>query len=246
MINRLNARRSAFTALVLGWLMVSISVADDEPKATNDQKETDQQLLDDLQNDLLEGIELDGPAADERKEHEDPSKGRDAGPKDGDELRGGADEDPLTAIGRRMLEVEKRLAREDSSVATQAEQKKILADLKKLIDNAQRQKGSPSASSGSNGKTTAPKQLTRQPGGKDDASTQAGATVESTERLGKATAKKADPKEIRERIEATWGVLPEQVREQMRHAAEDDFLGDFELMIENYFKRLAERGANST
>jgi hypothetical protein len=230
--------------MILGctWMVcaASLAVAEDDTQQAANNQQTDQQLLDDLQNDLLEGIELAKPP-NEVKKNDQPSRDAKTKPLS---IGGATDGDPLTAIGRKMLDVGRRLAQEDSSLATQAQQKQILEDLKKLITNAQQRKGSSSARGGSSTKTTAPKQLGKTPSGQKDSSAKAGATVESTERLGKADSKKVDPAEIRQRVEASWGVLPEQVREQMRHAAGDDFLGEFELMIENYFKRLAEPEVN--
>jgi hypothetical protein len=242
----MNHPRTSLRIILALMLVVGVSgrtlAEDDKPKP--EKKKADQQLLEDLQNDLLEGIELDlPPKKDEKKnKHDKPNQPQDE-PVDGtgdSAAVGGGDEDPLTTIARKMLDAGQRLAREDSSDQTQALQKQIAADLKKLIANAKKRQGSSSASGGSKTKTTAPKKIGKKPGGKNDASARAGATVESTERLGKADAKKADAEQIRQRVEASWGVLPEQVREQMRHAAGDDFLGEFELMIENYFKRLAE------
>lgn len=230
----------ALATILLAGIARCAVAAEGEVAKPADTSDTDRQLLDDLQNDLLEGIDLDLP-----NDAKAPTPaGNDKTANGTSPADSGGDEDPLTAIGRRMLDVGARLAREDSSTATQDKQKKILADLEKLIENAQRQRGSSSAKGGNSAKTTAPKKLAKKSGGNNDASARAGATVESTERLGKAAAKKVDPKEIRDRIEATWGVLPEQVREQMRHAGGDDFLGEYELMIENYFKRLAERAGN--
>ena len=220
-----------------------IGFADDKAKdATSD---SDKQLLEDLQTDLLEGIELDLKPDDDKSgnkpsQPELPKDDDATGPRTGSS----ADEHPLTPIGRKMLEVEDRLGRRDSSAATQAMQEQIVAELQKLIKNARRRRGSGSAHGGSAGKTTPRAGLGKKPGGKSGSAARAGAIVESTERLGRAAAKKVDPKDVQQRVEASWGVLPEQVREQMRHDAGEDFLGEYELMIENYFKRLAESESN--
>ena len=229
-------------ALTLGICIVTF--ADDKPEAA--ASDSDKQLLEDLQTDLLEGIELDPKPSEKKpsKEIRQPDLPEDDDPSSTKSAGGSPDEHPLTPIGRKMLDVEDRLGRHDSSGDTQAMQEEIVKELQELIKNARMRKGSGSSSGGKSGKTTPRAGLGKKPGAKSGSASRAGATVESTERLGKAAAKKVDPKDVQKRVEASWGVLPEQVREQMRHSAGEDFLGEYELMIENYFKRLAESDGN--
>jgi hypothetical protein len=60
------------------------------------------------------------------------------------------------------------------------------------------------------------------------------------ERQGRAEAAQLDMDELRDMIEEIWGHLPGRAREQMQNAQVEGFLPEYELLIEEYFKRLAE------
>jgi hypothetical protein len=62
---------------------------------------------------------------------------------------------------------------------------------------------------------------------------------ESRSRQGESQpASLADRKAL---VRDLWGHLPPQIREQMLQAHSDEFLPKYELEIEKYFRRLAER-----
>jgi hypothetical protein len=42
-------------------------------------------------------------------------------------------------------------------------------------------------------------------------------------------------------MKALWGQLPQRARDQMLQSAPEEFLPEYELELEKYFKRLAEQ-----
>ena len=65
---------------------------------------------------------------------------------------------------------------------------------------------------------------------------------ESEDRVRKDERKQVqlDPAAQEELLKRVWGLLPEKDREQMRQAAGDQFLPEYESLIIRYFRRLAE------
>jgi hypothetical protein len=51
---------------------------------------------------------------------------------------------------------------------------------------------------------------------------------------------RADAQQMQGLLKDLWGQLPEKAREQMLQTSPEQFLPKYELMIEQYFKRLAE------
>ena len=65
---------------------------------------------------------------------------------------------------------------------------------------------------------------------------------DSTERLGKDEARKAALEKMKSLLkEDIWGELPPKDREQMLQLSPEQFLPKYELLIEEYYKRLAEQ-----
>ena len=49
---------------------------------------------------------------------------------------------------------------------------------------------------------------------------------------------------MRGMMKRLWGELPERQREQMMQMPLEEFLPEYELMIEDYFRRLSEKNTN--
>lgn len=169
--------------------------------------------------------------------------GEDAGaPADADD-----EQDPLARLSRRMREVESRLRGGKSDADTLQRQDKIAADLAALIEELERrqqqqqQQQSKSPSSGTKSERERVEQPTGgQPGG---GAPQPKPAQDSTDRVGKATAERPDPAAMDALLKNVWGELPERLRQQMLQSSVEQFLPKYELLIEDYFRTLAEEQA---
>ena len=151
------------------------------------------------------------------------------------------DENPLVEVARQMREVEGLIAESESGARTQGIQRQIVASLDELIERARSccKSGKPSPSS----PKVAPRRQVNQPKAKPKPG------------RGKPTQKRvSDPKtqpgqaapgpiardQMTELIKRVWGELPESEREQMLEWAGEEFLPKYQVLIELYFRRLAE------
>lgn len=218
-----------------GVLTVSLSAprargADDADPERIDQT-LESELLDDLKNDLFEGLE--------EELSEKPWQGQDDL---GEDVHQADEKDPLVRIGRRMQDVQERIARAGSPRETQQLQEKIVADVEELIRQA-RQRNKQSSSGASSGKAGSRRSKVRQPKRQSAGSSRRDSrkpASDSTGRLGRAESAQVDREAMREMLRDLWGHLPERTREQMLQSSEDKFLPKYEVLIEKYFRRLAE------
>lgn len=159
------------------------------------------------------------------------------------ELTGGEDigeeaQSPLLRIRRRMKLVEELLASQATSQETQELQTLITDELAALIEQGNKQGES---GSGSRRKSATGKQSqSANPMGEGTGEAKAGLPRDSSQRLEKSQGTApttADPRELMSRL---WGHLPEKVREQMLNAPIEQFLPQYEKLIQAYYKRLSE------
>ncbi|MBX3412653.1 MAG: hypothetical protein KF708_08195 [Pirellulales bacterium] len=158
------------------------------------------------------------------------------------------EENRLGRVARTMREVENRLTRSKTDQETRELQTKIVSDLEQMIDEAMKQakrSKSKSSSSGSSGEQQArrskPEQAQQENQQKQQGEPQDDRPAsDSTERLRADRALRPDPGQVRERMKHLWGHLPEREREMMLNASIEQFLPKYELLIEQYFRRLAE------
>ena len=175
-------------------------------------------LLGDLESDLLKDLEATSNPA-------------------GEDLGAPSEQDnPLVKIMERMRRIEQRIAETDAAAGTQRIQTDVLTDLSSLIrllqsQQSQRKRGGKPSGDAKAGDTAAGK-----PSDKPSA--------DSTDRLDKATNKKADRLAPDQLVKEVWGHLPPQVVEQMTRQSIDKFLPKYEQLIEDYFRRLAESSAD--
>jgi hypothetical protein len=163
---------------------------------------------------------------------------------DGEDLgQPGEDQDPFNRIARRMKQVESRIAHDQAGTDTQQKQQQIMADLSALIEklNQQCQCQGGECKPGDKPQDSERSKPGKgsKPGGSKSASNPA---RESSDRLRNepATNPNTNAEAIRQNMKDAWGNLPLRLREQMMQASVDEFLPKYELMIEQYFKRLAE------
>jgi len=157
------------------------------------------------------------------------------------------DENPLLEIARLMQVVERQVGQADSGPQTQQRQKQIVDSLNELIKQARKvcQQAKPSDTPS---QKVAPRQQVAQPrqdpsrGGQKRGSKPAHT---SNARPGQADAHHPNMGQMRAVLRRLWGKLPQRAREQMLELPVEQFLPKYELMIEEYFKRLAEeKGVN--
>ena len=195
------------------------------------------------------------PATDEEllKEldaQDDPSVGQKQ-EKDGEDL--GEKADPLTRIGSKMRQAVTLIDREKLSEKTTLLQDEIVQDIDTLIKEQKKKMKQQQQSSSQSQQKQKSQRSSVKPQGQKASQQQQGdggeqqqkskdPNQESTERLGKNELKapQLDPAAQEELLKRVWGLLPEKDREQMRQAAGDEFLPEYESLIIQYFQRLAE------
>jgi len=184
-------------------------------------------------------------------EQDDPSVGP-SKEKAGDEL--GQNADPLTRIGTKMRQAVTLIDRDKLSEKTTSLQDEIVKDIDELIkqqkkkmqqqqqSSSQSQKDQQSSRSAvkPQGKQAQQKQSQKQGAGTGEESKQAAKESDESLRKNEQKAVKLDPAAQDELLKRVWGLLPEKDREQMRQAAGDEFLPEYESLIIRYFRRLAE------
>jgi hypothetical protein len=239
-------------AVAIVWHSANISIAAaEEPKSEKPpaavekpaRKSVDDSLLDDLDNELLEGL------GDIKKSV--PKKSPDAGtpepnplePTDGEDVgMPSAEEDPLGHISQEMRRAERLIPERDKHAQAEQVHRQIVDDLAKLIDQAEQQRARQRAAKSRRQQETARRQSPGQP---KSSSPEAGKTsnnpaADSTDRLGRAEDARPDPALFKGLLKDTWGNLPERDREQMLQSSRERFLPQYELLIERYYRRLAE------
>jgi len=242
---------------VLHFLLVGIvwlvGQAHWPPALAGEPRSLDDQLLDDLMTDPLDPDverELFSPA--------DPGAGAEPKPPSDqptDELNeqllrelGAAaapeDESPLLGIARQMRRVEGRIAQSDSGSTTQDLQQDGVASLEKLIEQA-RKRCQQCQASASPSQAVAMRQPIKQPGkkpGSGRGKPNPKPVQDSNAKPGTAEARRPDREEMESLVRGMriWGELPENERQQMINAWIEEFLPKYRLLIEEYFKRLAE------
>ncbi len=225
--------------------------ADDQPAqvppASDSQgfDQLDAELFEDLQRDLERDLPAAAPAG---QMPEDT-------PAEPDAESPAADPDeathPLAQVGQRMRQAQHQLGQRQVGEATQAIQQRIVADLEQLLRQMNRRKqGGGSSSQESPEQQASRRSQTQpnsggQPGGNGQGAADSGPARDSTDQLRQQTPEQAAA-ERQELLKDLWGHLPERVREQMLQASMDQFLPKYQLLLEEYFKRLvrSRRGSD--
>ncbi len=178
----------------------------------------DQQQLDDLDRQLLEGLGEDfSPAAEPE-----------------------SSEDPIFRLNRLMREVEERIAREGADQEVLDRQQKIADELARLIRELQEQRRQQGRSSASRSSARRQRvQQPRQPSGRQSA--QDAPARESADKLRERQAGKPDSRQLEELFKDVWGNLPEKERERLMQSYREEFLEAYRLEIEAYFNALVKR-----
>jgi len=152
------------------------------------------------------------------------------------------DQEPLFGIARQMREVEGLISRSDSGPQTQDLEDRIVRDLEELIKRARRCCRQCKAAAGSASRRVAPRRATPQPGQKKPGGRKAGSKAVRNPNAAPGTSepRRPDMDEMIGVLKDLWGELPERARQQMLELPVEEFLPKYELLIEEYFRRLAE------
>ena len=200
----------------------------------------DKQLLDSLQNELLEGADDAGtegqsPAA---KGALPDSAGEDVGPEN---------EHPLSQIGKRMRVAGEQMEAVKSKSDAQALQQQIVRDLEKLIRELEKEcarcNGGSGSQKNSQAQTSQRGSVNQPKAGNSQAQNNQGSNKpaqDSTTRVGKNETRQPGPQELTHLIRDVWGQLPERARERLLQSPPEEFLPKYEVLIEKYYRRLAE------
>jgi hypothetical protein len=210
--------RSLQILVLLSFLSVTfVTNAPAIAQSPGKSKPLDQQLLDDLDRELLKGL----PSA----KSPPTSRGENRANEENDKSK-----NPLANLAERMRGVQSRIARRDTSPATQSEQTQILSELDALLEqtNKSRQAGGKR-----NGSGTA--QTER---GSGDAA--AGTPRDSTNRIERGDKQPTESVDVKDVLRRIWGHLPDKLRDEMQASFSEQFLPKYERLIEEYYKRLAE------
>lgn len=242
---------------IAGALLPTVTVVHAQQKPDKPvASDLDDALLKDLDNELLEGAgDLKAPPR-PKPAASKPDKPKAAADEpappaiDGEDVgMPGEDDDPLVHISQEMRSLEELIPRSGKRPHAEAIQNRVLEDLSRLIEQAESQRNQQKSSSqkkqeqqkqvAERKKQEQPEKQEQQSGGArgKDSSKPA---QDSTDRLGQAKEVRPDAEALRGMMKDSWGHLPPRAREQMLQNTPEQFLPQYELMIEKYYKRLAE------
>lgn len=191
------------------------------------------------------GIENDPPPSPDKEAK--PSKLDDELLKElgeGEDLGATGQEDPLGQISEQMKESETLLGQAKTGEETRRLQTSIVDSLAKLIENARKNQKQGQGKSGQGGKRRPGGEKSRSDsgsGGQDSEGTSPGvaSAKESSNDLREMKAQKGRGRSREDLLKDVWGNLPDKkLRERMRQSANDEFLPEYEIWIEQYFESL--------
>lgn len=151
-----------------------------------------------------------------------------------------AEGNPLVDIARKMRDVEQRIGKHDSGPDTQKNQQQIIAQLDRLIEQAKKSccgGGKPGEKQCEGGTSKRKKVVQSKKPGKGSSPSESSSSAAVKE---PAPPSRTDMEHMQVLLKRLWGELPERDREQMLQYPVEQFLPEYELMIEEYYKRLSE------
>ena len=212
------------------------------------QPALDDALLNELDNELLEGAGSlknrtqpkpapDSPPNEEQPPAQPPIDGEDVG-------QPSHDNDPLVHISDEMRSAETLIPKTSKREHAEQLQRQIIKELTQLVEQAERQQAQQQASSSKQGsaKKSAKRQGVKQPkpSAGNPAKNSSKPAQDSTDELRQSDSVAPDPELVKGLMKNSWGHLPPHAREQMLQSSPERFVPQYELMIEKYYKRLAE------
>jgi hypothetical protein len=161
----------------------------------------------------------------------DPTEGEDLG-----QPAGGTE---LARIEKQMQAAQSLLHQAKSPDRAGQAQQQVVADLDALIEKLSKQcQGGSCQSTGPNKPST---QRSQAAGAKPAAKPGRGSAParDSTTRIGRNDPGAVDPGDREQLVKDFWGQLPPHAREQLLQSHSDEFLPQYELEIEQYYRRLS-------
>ena len=143
--------------------------------------------------------------------------------------------DSWSQIGDSMRNVEGRIAAGDLGKETQQLQKIIAQDLAKLTKQLRQQSSNSSFQPGTGAASSSSSQ---NPDSQPDSTKPA---TDSTARIGQDSGTQAESEEAEMLMDRLWGQLPARIQTQLRGAAVDEFLPKYQLLLEQFYRRLGEQ-----
>lgn len=137
-----------------------------------------------------------------------------------------------------MQQVQGLVGKAETGEKTQQLQAGIVARLDELLKAARQKQQCKGGQSSS--KEAAPRQSSAQPPPKTPGQGKPKSPKTAKAQPGKPGGYRPNMAEMNEVLKRVWGELPEREREQMLELPVEEFLPKYELLIESYFKRLAE------
>ncbi|MGE3409548.1 MAG: hypothetical protein AB7I37_22210 [Pirellulales bacterium] len=245
-------------ACAFGRALADEPIADEPAAEEADVKETDgkqatiEEKADSLDDELLKSLGEDGdddvggltnkPALDEESDSLDDELMRGLDDADSEEQDG---ENPLVRIGRQMREVEELIGGEKTGEETQTLQDDIVAQLDKLLKQAQQQQQQQqqNASKDQQQKDKSKRRQVKQPQQQKQQQSKNSPkpSQDSSDKLRPDELQRPDKLAVSDLIKRVWGQLPEKEREQMSQHSIELFLPQYEQLITEYFKALVEK-----
>jgi len=152
------------------------------------------------------------------------------------------EENPMLDIVRRMQQVQGLIDEAKTDSSTQQLQSTILANLDELLKEA-RKKSQQCSGGKSSAKSTASRSSPSQ-ASKPKSGSPSKPGTKPAKSTGTASGKPARPgpdrDQLSEVIKNIWGALPDRPSEEMLELPSEEFLPKYEMLIEAYYKRLAE------
>ena len=143
--------------------------------------------------------------------------------------------DSWSRIGDSMRNVEGRIAAGNLGKETQQLQKIIAQDLARLTKQLRQQSNNSSFRPGTGAASSASSQ---NPDSQPDSAKPA---TDSTARIGQDSGSSAESEEVEMLMDRLWGQLPARIQTQLRGAAVDQFLPKYQLLLEQFYRRLGEQ-----
>jgi hypothetical protein len=235
-------RRFAWIAGAVGLVgAFALTIENVAPAATSGSESAGSQLFDDLDPSLFGPPPAQAPPARPDFQKRILPDVLDDAP--GEDLGAASPNAPLARVERNMRSAAAYLPAAESLPRASELQRQVVAELDALIEQLAKQCCSGACQPGDQPKppsqrsqASAPK-----PGAKPGRGNAPARDSNSQLRLGDPEAVRLGERE--ELMKDLWGHLPPQIREQMLQSYSDEFLPEYELEIERYFRRLAEEPA---
>jgi len=215
-----------------------------QPADAQQSRSLDDELFDELGADPIDEFdrELFGPE-DPQREPADPPDAtlRERMQRELGSAAEAEDGNPLLSVARRMRDAEDQIGRNNTGADTQTLQKQIVSDLDRLIEQARKRcKQCKPGNCKPGAQSVASRSSPKSPGQPKPGTGSDTPAATSNAEPGQATPQRPDMAEMQDVMKRLWGELPQRDREQMLQSPPEEFLPKYELMIEQYFRRLTE------